>query len=195
MVVSPDCSQHHDRPLPLPIVSCRWKACGCGSGHAPSTARRSLSGAHYWSNTVTCLAVSDLVISHGVDNLLLAVRKSPLLLAGIAASAVLFTQTGWRRARPESVFLFLTRAFSLAWNFQSQHEPASRTIVRHAIGREGSSSRLNLADRHRSKPNPTVRAAENRQSSHSLRPPPALLYWEVVQAESTSVRIKFRPWR
>ena len=140
------------------IVRRRWKILAAAVGVTFTLYGTTflLGGAHYWSNTVTCLAVSDLVISHGVDNLLLAVRKSPLLLAGIAASAVLFTQTGWRRARPESVFLFLTWAFSLGWNFLTSMKigasdnyfmPSAALGVFFAVstlrtGQEGSPTRL-----------------------------------------------------
>jgi len=97
----------------------RWKILGATVGITSALygATFLIGGADYWSNTVTCLGATEVFLSHGVTNLLLAGRKSPLLLAGIAAAALLFAQTGWRKARPETVFLFLTWAFSMLWNF------------------------------------------------------------------------------
>lgn len=97
----------------------RWKILGTTVGitFALYGATFLLGGANYWSNTVTCLGSTDLYISHGLSNLLLAGRKAPLLLAGIAAAGILFVQTNWRKTRPEAVFLLLTWTFSILWNF------------------------------------------------------------------------------
>jgi hypothetical protein len=100
------------------ILRSRWGhlALAAGSTLAMYLATFRFGGAEYWSNTVVSTGATRFIAWHGFNNFMQAGRKSPLLLCGFVAFAVLMLQIREKRARPDSILLAASWAFSLCWS-------------------------------------------------------------------------------